>query len=45
MYYEIKADVEEDKLEEALKESHRRCFVMNTLNPDIEIETTFEINN
>lgn len=43
MHYEIEAEISPEKLEEALEESHRRCLVMNTLDSDIEIETTFEI--
>ena len=43
MHYEIEADVNTDVLEEALEESHRRCLIMNTLNPNIDVKTTFEI--
>ena len=43
MHYEIKAEISDQELEEALQKSHKKCLVMNTLNPNIKINTTFEI--
>jgi len=43
LHYEIKADITEAELEEALEESHKRCLIMQTINPNIEIITSFEI--
>lgn len=43
LHYEIKADITKEDLEKALDESHKRCLVMQTMNPNIEIITSFEI--
>lgn len=39
----FKGNMSEDQAEEILKRSHEKCFVLTSLNPNIEIESTIEV--
>lgn len=43
LHYTIKAEIEEQMLNEMIEEAHKKCIVKNTLNPDIIITFSVEI--
>lgn len=35
--YKVKSDISKDELKEAIEQSHKNCFIRQSLHPDIEI--------
>ncbi|EEG76387.1 OsmC family protein [Dethiobacter alkaliphilus AHT 1] len=45
IHIDVWGQVTEDKVEKAIEKGHDKCFILHSLNPDIEIKTSFELKN
>ncbi|MDW7650477.1 MAG: OsmC family protein [Bacillota bacterium] len=43
IHLKVWGSVTESQMEQAIAKSHQKCFILHSLHPDIEINTTFEI--